>query len=131
MATATDRAAARQKQVEAEWRLLALAAKGKACSDVVKLEWVENHLLYGPDEIAAESVPSPGALALLQEAKKDRRWFFGTILAKAKAAGTNPADAWEDDGRVLKLIDDFEEGFAAGKPKGGASIEDCLPPEKG
>ena len=91
------------------WRLrllesaLSKSDRGGIQDDV---EWVYQNLAVEWDEIEVDTVPSPGAVALLGEAKANRPWFFQTYHAKTLPTKAKiESDGWleADDGQIEEM----------------------------
>ena len=79
-------------------------------------EWVYQNLDVPWDKIVVDSVPSPGAVALLNEAKANKPWFFQTYHAKTLPTKAKiESDGWleADDGQIeemaARVIDEMAE----------------------
>ncbi len=69
-------------------------------------EWVYQNLAVPWDQIPVETVPSPGSVALLGEAKADKKWFLEKYHAKLlPTKSKNDSDGWfeADDNQVAEM----------------------------
>ncbi len=114
-----DSSAVEESRAESDvWRLKLLEAalsksdRGGIQDDV---EWVYQNLEVAWDQIVVDSVPSPGAVALLGEAKADRPWFFQTYHAKTLPTKAKiESDGWleADDGQIAEMAARVREEMA-------------------
>jgi len=90
------------------WRHLLDAAQGRQATERDEAKWAKDHLLVPWERIDPETVPSPGAVSLLEHGKQDRKHFMQSIYAPLLKHSTEQEgkDRFEDDGReVLHLIE--------------------------
>lgn len=88
---------------------LARADRGGIQEDT---EWVYQNLDVPWDRIDAESVPSPGGVALLSQAKMDQKWFLATYHAKLLPSKSRiETEGWfeADDGQVAEMVERLRE----------------------
>jgi len=100
---------ARSKLLEAA---LGLSERGGVQEDT---EWVYQNLDVPWDGIEVASVPSPGGVALLKQAKKDRKWFLQTYHAKLLPMKSKfESEGWfeADDSRIREMADEVREELA-------------------
>jgi hypothetical protein len=89
------------------------AAEGKACSITQEILWVNANLLREPENIPAETVPSPGAvstLAFAQQNQQTRHNFTTQMLTKVitKERMIDQEDTLTEDGRTVdELLSDL------------------------
>lgn len=93
-----------EKLSPAVTRLLNAALKNDEMGGVQKdTEWVYQNLMVLWRFIDVDQIPSPGSLALLVEAKKDKRWFLSNYHAKLLAITSKiDPDGWfeADDNQI-------------------------------
>jgi hypothetical protein len=97
----------RDPETERQDRLLRIALtksdRGGIQEDV---DWVYQNLRVTWNQIPIHSVPSPGAVALLGEAKADKKWFLEKYHAKLLPTKSKLEEAgWldADDGQVAEM----------------------------
>lgn len=69
-------------------------------------EWCYQNLQVPWDQIPLEGVPSPGSVALLTQAKLDKKWFLQTYHAKLLPTKSKvEAEGWfeTDDGQIAEM----------------------------
>ena len=69
-------------------------------------EWVYQNLNVSWNKIPADSVPSPGGVALLEQAKADKKWFLEKYHAKLLPTKSRiEADGWleADDDQIAEM----------------------------
>jgi len=80
-------------------------------SPEVEIRWVHQNLMVSWDEIDPQSVPTGGAVALLEQAKGDFRWFFEKFYSKLMVSRTvdetNGEGDGEDPAEVESMIGDL------------------------
>lgn len=106
----------RDPEAERQARFLKFAlAKSDRGSIQDDVEWVYQNLRVTWHQIPLEGVPSPGAVALLGEAKEDKRWFLERYHAKLLPTKSRiEADGWfeADDGQVAEMAARVREEMA-------------------
>lgn len=78
-------------------------------------EWVYQNLVIPWGEIDPGTVPSPGAVALLGQAKKDQRWFLEKYHAKLLPSKSKvESEGWfeADDNRIGEMAREVREELA-------------------
>lgn len=78
-------------------------------------EWVYQNLNVPYNKIPSESVPSPGALGLLEQAKLDKRWFLQTYHAKLLPLKSKyESDGWfeSDEDDIENMVSEVKEELA-------------------
>lgn len=77
-----------------------------------EIHWVHQNLMVPWDKINLESVPSGGAVALLEEAKGDFRWFYEKfysklIVSRTKDEGIDGEEGGTDESEVPGMIEEL------------------------
>ncbi len=79
------------------------------------VEWVYQNLNVSWHQIPVESVPSPGAVALLEQAKGNKMWFLEKYHARLLPTRAKiDAGDWSesDDGQVAEMVARVKEEMA-------------------
>ena len=106
--TKTKKRIKRNPEAECQARLLNVALtksdRGGIQDDT---EWTYQNLNVPWIKIPVDSVPSPGAVALLEQAKADKKWFLEKYHARLLPTKSQiDAGDWEvaDDDRVAEMV---------------------------
>jgi hypothetical protein len=83
--------------------------------DLEAVRWALNHRLVDVQQIAPDTIPSTGALSILELIQKDARSYTEILkqyLAKSlPSKDSSQGGQFEDDGRVLSLMEEFERSL--------------------
>ena len=92
--------------------LKAVLSDERSAGSLEVAEWVFENLIIPWKQIRVDRVPSAGAIALLAEAKEDRKWFFQTCYSKllnSKAQAASESWSEVDDGVVEEMANRVKE----------------------
>jgi hypothetical protein len=101
---------------KAKWRALAAQVGQRSASELEEIRWVASNYLTDVSEIEPDDVPSRGALGMLswvQESSANYGDFLRSNYTKIipDRKTIEYEQRFNDDGRVLDLLDEFQRTF--------------------